>query len=284
MKAFYADQFDAALAAGPIGFHGQSTGCCDRIAAEIRWCFSLAPAANDGELALVHAPDYIRGIATGRADTRILRDRLSLEQGDGCARTPVGGRHHRGLPRPCWMARAWPPTSRAGRTTPCRSRWWFLRVQRCGGGGAPDAGGTGPSWPRTAPGRRFRWPSSTSMCTRAMAPHASSPAPACSLSLHGEKNFPFCKEASDLDVPLPDGCDDDTYLHALDLALDELTQRFEPGLVIYPPGRSRTRATASVGSGSGYDGLEARDRRVFEWAWQRRVPLAPPWPELRHRH
>ena len=23
-----------------------------------------------------------------------------------------------------------------------------------------------------------------------------------------------------------------------------------------------------------YDGLEARDRRVFEWAWQRRVPLA----------
>ena len=23
-----------------------------------------------------------------------------------------------------------------------------------------------------------------------------------------------------------------------------------------------------------YDGLEARDRRVFDWAWQRRVPLA----------
>ena len=23
-----------------------------------------------------------------------------------------------------------------------------------------------------------------------------------------------------------------------------------------------------------FDGLEARDRRVFEWAWQRRVPLA----------
>ena len=23
-----------------------------------------------------------------------------------------------------------------------------------------------------------------------------------------------------------------------------------------------------------HDGLEARDRRVFDWAWQRRVPLA----------
>ena len=23
-----------------------------------------------------------------------------------------------------------------------------------------------------------------------------------------------------------------------------------------------------------FDGLEARDRRVFDWAWQRRIPLA----------
>ena len=23
-----------------------------------------------------------------------------------------------------------------------------------------------------------------------------------------------------------------------------------------------------------YDGMEARDRRVFDWAWQRRIPLA----------
>ena len=35
------------------------------------------------------------------------------------------------------------------------------------------------------------------------------------LSLHGDKNFPFRKEPSDLDVPLPDGCDDLTYLDAL---------------------------------------------------------------------
>ena len=32
------------------------------------------------------------------------------------------------------------------------------------------------------------------------------------LSLHGQKNFPFRKEASDLDVDLPDGCGDDDYL------------------------------------------------------------------------
>ena len=94
------------------------------------------------------------------------------------------------------------------------------------------------------------------------------------LSLHGEKNFPFRKEASDLDVPLPDGCDDDTYLHALDLALDELTQRFEPGLVIYLAGADPHEGDRLGRLKLSYDGLEARDRRVFEWAWQRRVPLA----------
>lgn len=39
------------------------------------------------------------------------------------------------------------------------------------------------------------------------------------LSLHGDKNFPFRKVPSTLDVPLADGCDDATYLQALDEAL-----------------------------------------------------------------
>ena len=56
------------------------------------------------------------------------------------------------------------------------------------------------------------------------------------LSLHGEKNFPFRKEASDLDVPLPDGCGDADYLAALDSALAELERRFTPGLVMYLAG------------------------------------------------
>lgn len=39
------------------------------------------------------------------------------------------------------------------------------------------------------------------------------------LSLHGDKNFPFRKVPGTLDVPLPDGCTDDDYLHALTQAL-----------------------------------------------------------------
>lgn len=94
------------------------------------------------------------------------------------------------------------------------------------------------------------------------------------LSLHGEKNFPFRKEDSDLDVALPDGCRDDTYLEALEQALISLEQRFEPGLVIYLAGADPFEGDRLGRLKLTYDGLEARDRRVFDWAFQRRVPLA----------
>ena len=94
------------------------------------------------------------------------------------------------------------------------------------------------------------------------------------LSLHGEKNFPFRKEASDLDIELPDGCTDAPYLQALEHALDELDRRFEPGLVLFLAGADPFEGDRLGRLALSYDGLVARDRRVFDWAWQRRVPLA----------
>ena len=94
------------------------------------------------------------------------------------------------------------------------------------------------------------------------------------LSLHGQKNFPFRKEASDLDVELPDGCGDAEYLHALEGALDELERRFTPQLVIYLAGADPHEGDRLGRLKLTWDGLEARDRRVFDWAWQRGLPLA----------
>ena len=94
------------------------------------------------------------------------------------------------------------------------------------------------------------------------------------LSLHGQKNFPFRKEASDLDVDLPDGCRDEEYLQALEQALAELERRFEPALVIYLAGADPHEGDRLGRLKLSWDGLEARDRRVFDWAFQRRIPLA----------
>jgi acetoin utilization deacetylase AcuC-like enzyme len=94
------------------------------------------------------------------------------------------------------------------------------------------------------------------------------------LSLHGQKNFPFRKEPSDLDVDLPDGCTDDAYLQALEDALGELERRFDPGLVIYLAGADPHEGDRLGRLKLTWDGLEARDRRVLDWAWQRGVPLA----------
>jgi acetoin utilization deacetylase AcuC-like enzyme len=93
------------------------------------------------------------------------------------------------------------------------------------------------------------------------------------LSLHGEKNFPFRKEASDLDVALPDGCGDADYLAALDTALAELDRRFTPGLVMYLAG-----ADAFEGDRLGrlkltVQGMQARDQRVFDWCHARSLPV-----------
>jgi acetoin utilization deacetylase AcuC-like enzyme len=55
-------------------------------------------------------------------------------------------------------------------------------------------------------------------------------------SIHGARNFPFAKEASDLDIELADGTADDEYLWHLERGLDETLERSRPQLAIYLAG------------------------------------------------
>ncbi|MCG9884372.1 MAG: histone deacetylase [Cyanobacteria bacterium] len=55
-------------------------------------------------------------------------------------------------------------------------------------------------------------------------------------SMHCEDNFPLRKQASDLDVPLPVGLEDDAYLQCLDRHLDDLLSHVKPDLVLYDAG------------------------------------------------
>jgi acetoin utilization deacetylase AcuC-like enzyme len=54
-------------------------------------------------------------------------------------------------------------------------------------------------------------------------------------SVHGEGNFPFRKESSDLDIALPDGAGDDAYLTAVETGL-AAAARHAPDLVYYLAG------------------------------------------------
>lgn len=94
------------------------------------------------------------------------------------------------------------------------------------------------------------------------------------LSLHGARNFPFRKEASDCDIDLPDGCADDAYLAALERGLAEIAQRCEPGLLIYLAGADPHEGDRLGRLKLTDAGMATRDQRVLDWAWQHRVPLA----------
>jgi acetoin utilization deacetylase AcuC-like enzyme len=94
------------------------------------------------------------------------------------------------------------------------------------------------------------------------------------LSLHGENNYPFQKEASDLDVALPDGAGDEEYLAALDAALNEMLARCTPGLVIYLAGADPHEGDRLGKLRLSFAGLAARDRRVFSACRSRGIAVA----------
>ncbi|HEY5324173.1 MAG TPA: histone deacetylase [Caldimonas sp.] len=97
------------------------------------------------------------------------------------------------------------------------------------------------------------------------------------LSLHGEKNFPFRKAASDLDVALPDGCGDGDYLAALDAALAAVWREHAArpfGLAFYLAGADPHEGDRLGRLKLSAAGLLERDRRVFAALRQHRVPVA----------
>lgn len=93
------------------------------------------------------------------------------------------------------------------------------------------------------------------------------------LSLHAEKNFPFEKAVSDLDVALPDGTGDAAYLVALRRALSQVSAAGPFDLIFYNAGVD-VHAEDRLGRLSlSDDGLRARDAAVLGWARARMAPI-----------
>jgi acetoin utilization deacetylase AcuC-like enzyme len=272
LEAFYCDQFVLPLPEGhrfPMAKYRMLRDALANDLPQVRLC--EAPSASDVELALVHTPEYIDAITQGTVSPAIMREigfpwseamveRAKRSVGatlaaarsalvHGVAANLAGGTHHAYADKGggfCVFNDV-AVTARA-----LQAQWY----QRHGGElqvaivdlDVHQGNGTA---------RIFQGDPSV-----------------FTLSLHGDKNFPFRKEASDLDVALPDGCTDVPYLAALDDALQAMERRFTPGLVLYLAGADpfegdrlgRLKLTAQ--------GLQARDRRVFDWCATRNVPVA----------
>ena len=92
-------------------------------------------------------------------------------------------------------------------------------------------------------------------------------------SIHGEKNYPFLKPPSNLDIGLPDKTGDKEYLKTLTDSLDRIFSSFEPDLVFYLGGIDPLETDHFGRLSLTLNGLRERDRIVIESVAQKDIPL-----------
>ena len=93
-------------------------------------------------------------------------------------------------------------------------------------------------------------------------------------SMHGDKNFPFKKEVSDLDVPLADGTGDDEYLSLLRRHLPDVLNRHQPDFVFYLAGADPFEGDRLGRLKLTIEGLRRRDEIVMEACTTARLPVS----------
>jgi acetoin utilization deacetylase AcuC-like enzyme len=275
MQAFHSDHFTLPLPPGhrfPMSKYRLLREAVERDLPGIR--VQEAPPASDGELALVHSPVYVSAVAEGllsRAQQREIGFPWSLRMAER-ARRSVGAT----------VAAA--------------------RAALAEGLAASLAGGTHHAFPDRGSGycvfndvavaarlMQAEWHRRRRQLLRVLVidldVHQGNGTAAIfrddptvfTLSLHGARNFPARKEASDLDVELPDGCGDAEYLAALDAALTETWRRHRdapPALAFYLAGADPHENDRLGRLELSFDGLAERDCRVFGALRQRGIPVA----------
>ena len=231
---------------------------------------SEAQAATDAQLELVHSKEYIQGIATGGINAAMQREigfpwspamaqrarhsvgatiaaaRIALAE--GLAGNIAGGTHHSYADKGGGFC-VFNDIAVAAREMQAES--WHLKNRKINVAVIDLDVHQGN-------GTAHIFYNDTSVFT---------------LSLHGEKNFPFRKESSDLDVGLPDGCTDETYLEALSQSLQNLEERFEPDLVFYLAGADAHEGDRLGRLKLSYTGMRLRDLAVMNWTWEKQLPV-----------
>jgi acetoin utilization deacetylase AcuC-like enzyme len=236
----------------------------------------VAPAATAEQLSLVHTPEYIAQVFEGRLDDKEIRrmglpwspqlvERVRRSVGatiaaaeaallDGIAASLGGGTHH-----------AFPDHGQGFcifNDVAVAARW----VQVCSG----KEHRVGVQQPTSrvvvidcdvhqGNGTAFIFEDDPSVYT---------------FSIHGQKNFPFHKETSDLDIGLPDGTGDEDYLDALESALDKVLAMGPFDLAFYLAGADPYAGDRLGRMRLSKAGLARRDRLVLETCREYRLPVA----------
>jgi len=92
-------------------------------------------------------------------------------------------------------------------------------------------------------------------------------------SIHAEKNFPFRKERSNLDIGLQDGISDNEYLNLLTTNLNTVIESFKPDFIFYLAGVD-VLATDKLGKlNLSRNGCKQRDRMVLSYCRSLKIPV-----------
>jgi acetoin utilization deacetylase AcuC-like enzyme len=92
-------------------------------------------------------------------------------------------------------------------------------------------------------------------------------------SMHGKDNYPFHKEISDLDVPLENGCSDQTYLLLLEKNLDIIFEKVNPDFVFYLCGVDILETDKLGKLNISKLGCKKRDEMVFNFCKKAKAPV-----------
>lgn len=92
------------------------------------------------------------------------------------------------------------------------------------------------------------------------------------LSIHGEKNFPFRKQRSRIDIALPDGTGDEEYLRTLEEVLPRVLE-FRPEIIFYQSGVDALDTDTLGRLNLSLAGLSARDGMVMRAVHAAGIPL-----------
>ena len=269
MKLFYTDVFVLPLPAGhrfPMEKYARLRAALLASGDFSESDFHLPPAASDEELARAHDPEYIAAVSCGELEISaqkaigfpwspgmVERSRRSAGATlaacraafvDGVSANLAGGTHHAFRDRGEGFC-VFNDAAVAARAMQAEGRAQRVLIVDCdvhqGNGTASILRGDDSIF---------------------------------TFSIHGARNFPFEKETSDLDIELPDGCNDDAYLLQLDHGLDTAFDLARPDLVIYLAGADPYHDDRLGRLALSFNGLAERDRRVFGRCKSLGLPVA----------